>query len=110
MKKEELIKGIKLRITKVDSIKWLGTISLSGWDGSKFKNKALDKLSDCQLEFLNTLTEESLEREVNEIMTNIGGESPAYDLELVVAKGDIWIDIEFKKDGSYNSNLFTILM
>ncbi len=38
MKKEELIKGIKLRITKVDSVKWLGSISLSGWDGSKFMN------------------------------------------------------------------------
>lgn len=110
LQKQNMIQSINQRIEKRDGEKWLGTISLSGWNDSKFKKKQLNKLSEEQLYFLNTLTEQSLEREVNEIMTNIGGDNPAYDLELVVADGDIWIDIEFNKDGNCESGLFTILI
>ena len=108
--KKDLIDSVISKIEKRDNKDYLGTIALVGWNYSSFKKEELEELSEEQLRFLNSLTETTLEKEVNEIMTNVGGESPAYDLELVVAKGDIWIDIEFKKDGSYNSNLFTILM
>ena len=108
--KKDLIDSVISKIEKRDNKDYLGTVALVGWNYSSFKKEELEELSEEQLRFLNSLTETTLEKEVNEIMTNVGGESPAYDLELVVAKGDIWIDIEFKKDGSYNSNLFTILM
>ena len=108
-KTADLIKSIKAKIKKENGEKYLGNIALSGWDYSKFKNKFLNDLSEEQLNFLNTLSEESLKEKVEEIVNDIGAESFVYDLGLVIDDGEISIDLEFKKDGNYESGLFTII-
>lgn len=108
-KTEDLIKSIKAKIKKENGEKYLGNIALLGWDYSKFKKKFLYDLSEEQLNFLNTLSEESLKEKVEEIINDIGAESFIYDLELVIDDGEISIDLEFKKDGNFESGLFSVI-